>query len=117
MENTMTNNTAPATAPALKLTAMEADLLNLLAYDLYNASNGSRPTCLNDVGAVWTWSIVDAWPHATRALPGVASSLVKKGLISTTLRSKGLRRGEPDDATMGLTAAGYEAWQTVDSGK
>ena len=102
----------------VNLTTLEAELLNIIAYDLYNQSNGSQPTSYNDVaGGVWTWSVSDSWPHAKRSLPGVVSSLVQKGLVYTVEDERSRRRrepGEPSEDTIGLTEAGYAAWQTVD---
>jgi len=103
-------------ATKVNVTEMEAKALNLMAYDLYNQSNGSRPTEFNDVaGGVWTWSVSDCWPHPKRTFSGVMSSLVQKGLAWSQETSK-TRRGEPDDAAIGMTKAGYEVWLTVDDG-
>jgi|SRR5580765_8389786 len=97
------------------VTKMEAEVLNLLAYDLYNQSNGSRPTEFNDVcGGIWTWSLSEGWPHAKKMLSGVVSSLVQKGLVWSHEKSANLQRGEPSDACVGMTQAGYEVWLTVD---
>lgn len=101
------------------LTPLEAELLNIIAYDLYNQSNGSQPTEYNDVaGGVWTWSVSDSWPHAKRSLPGVVSSLVQKGLVFTVEASTKKRgRDAENDAAIGLTETGYAAWQTVDKNR
>lgn len=104
------------TNAAVVVTAMEAEALNLMAYDLYNPSNGQRPESFDDVvGGVWTWSVADCWRHPKRTFSGVMSSLVQKGLAWSQENTS--RRGEPNDAAIGMTEAGYQAWLTVDTGR
>jgi hypothetical protein len=99
----------------MTLTKNEKVALNMLALNLYNSSNGSRPERPEDVGDVWTFALDDhtAWETLKgKTLSGTVASLVKKGLVRTydDTRSKAERRGEHNTSTTGLTRAGYDAW-------
>jgi len=97
----------------MKVTKMEADILNLIAHDLYQPVNGSRPENFSDTGAVWTFSVADSAKAIMqpRQFAGVCSGLKKKGLISCykgTNKMLGGTNQDPDTIT--LTETGLSAW-------
>jgi hypothetical protein len=95
----------------MALTQLEAKLLNNIAFNLYTTSNGSKPESFDDVsGGVWTFAVGDGANCPSqirpRSIPGVVSSLVKKGFVWTRWAS-----GNGDEPAMGMTEAGWSAWK------
>jgi hypothetical protein len=87
----------------MNITQNEHAVLRSLLTNYYTSHNGGIPDTY-EAGdfAVWTHSIADAhepYRGTPRSLPGIVSSLVKKGLV----KSEG---GGKDDCTY-LTEAGY----------
>lgn len=98
----------------MKITTNEAHVLNLIAHNLYQPTNGGRPETFEDTASIWSHSIdhaTIACQIARRSLPGVVASLSKKGLV---------RCGSVGDVfsisdTVALTRAGFAAWESVDA--
>lgn len=108
----MTNNNT--VVEKIKLTPAQVKVLNAMAYDLYTQSNGSTPTEFTDVNCgAWNWSVRDgaeARGVKKTSYPGVIAGLIAKGLAFS------VDYGTKDHA-VGMTGAGYAAWQTVDERK
>jgi hypothetical protein len=100
----------------VNVTRLENLVLNAMARDLYNTSNGGYPTDFKeDLSAVWTWSVSDTAKASmsARAFSGVMSSLVKKGL-ATVGGERRMWHGMPqDDCWVSMTEAGFEAWRAA----
>lgn len=86
------------------LTDKEFELLNLWAYCEMNQINGARPETADDVHT-YTWADERAAEMgiSEKAVGGIMSSLLEKGLIGCTT-------DEGDDNGVWFTEAGYEAW-------
>ena len=86
----------------MNLTNKEFAVLRAIATNCFNHMNYGIPTCYEEANAeVWTNCINDAkYPSGLegKALSGVCSSLVRKGLIQSF------------DETIVLTQKGYEAF-------
>jgi hypothetical protein len=102
----------------MTITNNERIALNMLALNLYNPANGSRPESFDEIGDVWS-NCLDSHTSPEeltgRTLSATCASLAKKGLVRTydDKRPKGRTfRGlaSPNESTIGLTEAGYEAW-------
>lgn len=93
----------------MRLTANEKSVLNHLARNSYTPVNYGVPVTFEDTGVgVWTHSILDSSAPEVikpRSLPGIVSSLVKKGLVSTVDDGK--------DSVTGMTEAGFNAWKAA----
>lgn len=92
----------------LNITPLEAAVLDHIVRNTYQPQNGARPDSFEDLGAVWSELIFDSSATTKtvvnpRSLPGICSSLVKKGLATCT--DSGSK-----EAAIGLTQAGYQAW-------
>ena len=81
------------------LTALQTKMINDIARSEFTVVNGAVPSCLDDVGKVWTDCIIE-----TKADRGVWTSLLNAGLICGS--------GGRDGGT-GFTQAGWEAYQTI----
>lgn len=90
-----------ASACPVKVTAGESRLLTNIARNLMTGLNGAEPTCAADT-ACWANQLNDG-PHRIpeRSLPGLMTSLVKKGLATTN--------GEGCE----LTEAGFVAYKAL----
>lgn len=91
------------------ITSNEAAVLQAIATNCYNVLNYGVPTCFEEANQeIWTNLINDAkYPSGIegKALSGVCSSLVKKGLIHSFT---GFEKG---DATVALTEEGFNAYR------
>lgn len=97
----------------MKITTNEAHVLNLIAYNLYQPTNGDRPEAFRDTASIWSHSIGDAsiaCKIARRSIPGVVASLSKKGLVRC-----GSVGDTSDMDTVALTREGFAAWESVDA--
>lgn len=88
----------------MKTTKLEAIVLHHIAYNLFQPGNGRRPEKFSDTSAVWSNTITDS--NSTEvirdtSLPGVVSSLSRKGLVVS------------DGECTRLTEAGFEIWQKL----
>lgn len=94
-------------------TTLEAAVLDCIARNLYQPTNGGRPECFSDTSAIWSADIIHSTcsPLAAsvkpRALPGVCSSLVKKGYV---VSQRGT--GKDDPGVIWLTELGFLAWRS-----
>lgn len=81
----------------MKLTALELAVLKAIDESEYGGD-------LTDL--IWTFSVDDHLPASIKStsIPGIVSSLVKKGLVVSSPAFMG------DDATIGMTSAGAEAY-------
>jgi hypothetical protein len=99
------------------LTAAEAKVLNLIALDEYQPTNGSRPDAFEETSDIWTFSLSMSWTGfggKPRSLAGVVSSLVKKGLVRTYDGSNEIRFGTNQDPdTIAMTREGFAAWDAA----
>lgn len=90
------------------ITSNEAAVLRAIATNCYNVMNYGVPTCYEDANQeIWTDLINDAeCPSGIegKALSGVCSSLVKKGLMKSFT---GFEKGE---ATVMMTEEGFNAY-------
>jgi hypothetical protein len=89
----------------MNVTKMEAAVLDHIATNSYQPTNYGRPERFEDTGSIWRHSILDSSSETTvskSSLPGVTSSLVKKGLIKCTEDGK--------DSTIALTRDGFDTW-------
>lgn len=80
------------------LTNNEITMLCMIATSEY-CNNGSPPTMASECTPVWS-NCLRGLPSTS--IPGVISSLSKKGLVACYGRGK--------DATVELTSAGFDAW-------
>ena len=91
------------------ITSNEAAVLQAIATNCFNVLNYGVPTSYDEANQeIWTNLINDAeYPSGIegKALSGVCSSLVKKGLI------KSFTGFEKDDATVMLTEEGFNAYR------
>lgn len=91
---------------ATTITKLEAAVLDHIALNLYQPTNGGVPDTFEDTAAIWSLQILDSKSELkveARSLPGVCSSLTKKGLTESYPDGK--------ESTISLTEAGFEAWQ------
>ena len=94
----------------MNITKREAEVLDLIARNLYQPVNGAVPETYTDTSAIWSMLILDscsefAATFPKRSLPGVCASLAKKGLVDAFNDLK--RR----DDTIALTETGFAAWR------
>ena len=87
----------------MNLTPNETKMLRNIVLNDYQSLNGAEPASYDEVGGVWS-NCLDCGPENIPASSrsGVVASLVKKGLAVVD--------GRGDDATVGLTRAGYDAY-------
>lgn len=107
------------------LTALEAKLLNNIAYDEMNSSNTRTPVSHDEVHCyLWLDERANALGISEQAAGGVLTSLQKKGLIGVEAPNckhndeerEGTRRGNRDpDGGVWFTEAGFAAFQKVDA--
>jgi len=96
----------------MNITPLETAVLDCIARNLYQESNGGVPDSYAETGAIWTWGILTdttstyAGTVAKRSLPGVIASLVKKGLVNSY--QDACRR----DDTVCLTEDGFKVWES-----
>lgn len=96
----------------MKLTNNERIALDMIARNTYQPVNGGVPETFDDVGSIWSNLITDTSSDETiqgRTLSATCASLSKKGLVTTTDADN--RRGEPNNATITMTEAGFNAWK------
>jgi hypothetical protein len=107
----------------MKLTNNERIALNMIALNDYQQSNGSRPESFDETTPVWS-NCLDCNSSTEqlrgRTLSATCASLAKKGLVETydDTRKRGRTRRvagnlfstQPDESTIALTRAGYDAW-------
>lgn len=99
---------APESTEATALpsvTPNEIAVLNHIARNSYAPTNYGVPKSFADTGAVWSHSILDSSAPekvSPRSLPGICSSLVKKGLA--------VARDEGKDASIEMTESGFAVW-------
>lgn len=90
------------------ITVNEAAVLRSIATNCYNVMNYGIPSCYEEANQeIWTDLINDAeFPSGIegKALSGVCSSLVKKGLMMSYTGF------EKNDATVMLTREGFDAY-------
>lgn len=86
----------------MQITDMERKLLTNIARNEYTPVNGAEPATNDDVYAVWS-NCLDCGPHkiAATSIPGILSSLVKKGLADS------------DGEQVSLTDAGFAAYKLI----
>jgi len=99
----------------MAITTREAQVLDIIAYNSYQPSNYSKPEAFSDTSSIWSWLITDSASEYVSqipkaSIPGVCSSLVKKGLCFT---SPGETRKED---CIGMTREGFNAWQAWANG-
>lgn len=101
-----------------KTTVLEMMVLDNIALNSYQPTNYGKPETFDDTSDIWSWGnlILDssaAEKPALKSLPGIVSSLSKKGLVS-------IGRGTGKDATIRLTETGFAIWHSwanpVDTG-
>ena len=80
----------------MNITALETEYLRGIANSDFSDNLGDQ---------VWTFSVLDACDVTKQQAPGVASSLVQKGLIKTT--------DEGRDSCTSLTEAGIKVVQDL----
>lgn len=93
----------------MSCTPNELIVLNNIALNSYQPTNYSRPDTFEDTSDIWSSFILDSSATekvAVKALPGICSSLGKKGL---TVSRKGTHNSQ-DPGTIRLTPAGFDAW-------
>lgn len=85
------------------MTKLEADLLRNIAENYFAKANGGIPDSLEDVGRSWSDQLSDGGPIEikSKSIPGLVTSLIKKGLV------------ESDRECVWLTQAGFDAYQTL----
>lgn len=90
----------------INLTELEKDvLLHGFGDSNYNGQG-------NENGCPWSWSIADKCKVAKKnQVPGVISSLVKKGIMSSWDYEGD---GNPDDEVVALTEKGKEIFRLLD---
>jgi len=91
----------------INITELEKLVIENIALNDYTAINAARPETVEDVGGVWS-DCLDCGPNEINrvSIPGVVSSLVKKGLVETN--------GETGrDACVYLTDRGLEAFKKL----
>lgn len=91
-----------------KITALETKVLRNIALNQYQPTNGSEPELFDDTSAVWS-SCLDCGPEhiESSSIPGVMSSLSKKGLVVCSGSLKAA------DATVTLTRKGWDAYVEI----
>lgn len=93
----------------MNLTPLELAVLDCIALNLYQPTNGGTPQAFEDTSSIWSADITFSTHSAlastvgAKQLPGVCASLSKKGLV--------LSSGFGKDGTIELTRAGFTAWQ------
>jgi len=96
----------------LNLTENEIDVLDHIAMNSYQPTNYSRPETFKETSSIWARFITDSGSErakpASKSLPGIVASLVKKGLVV----SSSIGPARTDD-TVELTEAGFNAWQAA----
>jgi len=96
---------------AYRITALELAVLDHVALNSYQPTNYGRPDAYSDTGSIWSASITDSSSKrfvAPKQLPGVVSSLVKKGLVRT-----GGAGTQQDPGTLTMTESGFETWRSA----
>ena len=92
----------------MNITHLETAVLDCIVRNTYQPTNGMVPDAYSELSSIWSHSILDADSTyaATvnpRSLPGIVSSLAKKGLVKTYDEGK--------DSTLYLTETGFAAWE------
>ena len=97
----------------MNITANETAVLDCIARNLYQPSNGGVPDSYDDTAPIWTWMLLsDTTSTYTgtvklKSLPGIVASLSKKGLVHV---ADGRNRKED---TVALTVSGFAAWEAL----
>ncbi len=87
------------------LTNLEFNYMNEIARCEMNSINGARPECANEVDTyIWADERAANLGISEKALGGVMSSLIQKGLISCSWEEN------PADSGVSFTEAGYKVW-------
>lgn len=96
------------------LTTMQFSLMNRIAHDQYNTTNGATPTSHTDVNC-WLWADEFAADLGLtgKQVGGLLTTLTEKGFLGVNKVKKSKTRlgGEPDESTVWFTEAGFAAWQ------
>jgi len=96
------------------LTEMQFALMNRIAHDQYNSSNGQTPEEASDVNC-WLWAdeFASDIGLTEKQVGGLLTTLQEADLIgiNKVKRSRTLRGGEPDESTVWFTEAGFQAWK------
>ncbi len=90
----------------MNITPLEAKILINIAENELSPGNGAVPATHKDAGSTWA-NCLGIGPEEieARSIPGVVASLSKKGLAWCS--------GKGKEAEVGLTQAGFDAYQKV----
>lgn len=95
----------------MTFTKNELAMLDNIARSEYTMLNGARPTTFDDIrDGTWTFDVGHGFK--TTSIPGIVSSLVKKGLVWSHDNTE--RAPNPSNASVGMTEAGFAAWKWHD---
>jgi len=106
------DNTLVADPIVASLTEMQFALMNRIAHDEYNTTNGATPTSASDVNC-WLWADEFAKDIGLtgKQVGGLLTTLETAGLIRMDKVAK--KRGQADESSVWFTEAGFAAWQAV----
>ena len=96
----------------MRITKLELAVLDSIALNLYQPFNGGRPRSFADTSDIWSADITFSTCSELgktvkpRSLPGVCSSLAKKGLVVSQQGSHATQ----DPGTIRLTEEGFNMW-------
>jgi hypothetical protein len=97
-----------------QITALEAKLINAIAYHVMSQSNGRTPESIDDHGQFGTWLWLDDFAETMDCTvdqaKGVLTSIKKKGWVGTSEEGT-------EDAAIYFTDAGFAIFQQVDEQK
>lgn len=95
-----------------KLTALQYAMMDRIAHDEMNPTNGATPTRCSDVGCyLWVDEFAADLGITGKQAGGVLTSLETAGMIVMHKVKK--VRGQADESTVDFTKAGFAAWQTM----
>lgn len=93
------------------LTPLQYTVMNRIAHDQYNPTNGATPTSAADVAC---WLFADEWAKdlglTGQQIGGVLTSLENAGYISMYKDTQRKGANEADESTLNWTEAGFAAW-------
>ena len=93
----------------MNITELEYELLDRIAHDEFQPTNGATPESFDETSDVWAFIL------ETKQDGGVASSLIKKELLIFSEDKEKLISDvgcTDDSSTLALTEAGFSVWKS-----